>query len=232
MTQRVCVALVRMMVFGSAMALAGRGGVLHFDEAWVAMSGGAEEVQRLGRLARSQNVLPILYTQRVSDLVNNDLTNFISRGIILAITDPIEAEAACRLFKLDPTSDRLDRIQAKATASSTNRTRSGAPNYNSLRALFIDDPDNPGNRKNIRGSIGMYCDIQGREAEVEIRLPEDFLRLSSTTPADIERREKAKAARLAADKARAAGLVADEDESDQPQQAHTGASALDSIDFG
>ena len=78
----------------------------------------------------------------------------------------------------------------------------------------------------------MYCDIQGREAEVEIRLPEDFLRLSSTTPADIERREKAKAARLAADKARAAGLVADEDESDQPQQAHTGASALDSIDFG
>jgi len=35
-------------VFGSAMALAGRGGVIHLDEAWVFLGAGKAEVERLG----------------------------------------------------------------------------------------------------------------------------------------------------------------------------------------
>ena len=57
--QRIALALVRMMVFGSAMALAGRGGgCVILDEAWVFLGAGRSEVERLGRLSRSQQVLP------------------------------------------------------------------------------------------------------------------------------------------------------------------------------
>lgn len=79
------------MVFGSAMALTGRGGVIHLDEAWVFLGAGKAEVERLGRLARSQGVLPILYTQRVSDALKAELTGYISRSFILPIEDRIEA---------------------------------------------------------------------------------------------------------------------------------------------
>lgn len=204
--QRVAVALVRMMVYGSAMALTGRRGVLHLDEAWVALTGGAAEVERLGRLARSQEVFPILYTQRVSDAVNAGLSGYISRGLIMAIADPEEARAACELFKLEADGYRMTRITDKATKDGGDTNVMGAPNWNSLRALRVPDPDNPGDFKTLRGAVGIYVDLAGRAVPVTINLPPDFLEMSSTNTADLRRKAERKAAqqRMAATEAEAA----------------------------
>lgn len=181
--QRVCLALVRMMVFGSAMALTGRGGVIHLDEAWVFLGAGKAEVERLGRLARSQGVLPVLYTQRVSDALKAELTGYISRGFILPIEDRDESEAACRLFNLEPTPQRLSRIRAKAIVG---EGESQAPNRNSMRALR-----DPNTNRVIRGAIGIYADLTGRAVPVEVVLPPTFLTMASTNPEDIRRRQEA-----------------------------------------
>lgn len=186
--QRVCLALVRMMVFGSAMALTGRGGVIHLDEAWVFLGAGKAEVERLGRLARSQGVLPVLYTQRVSDALKADLTGYISRGFILPIEDKAESEAACRLFNLEPTPERLGRIRAKAIVG---EGESQAPNRNSMRALR-----DPRTNRVIRGAIGIYADLTGRAVPVEVVLPPLFLQMASTNPDDIRRRQEAMTATL------------------------------------
>lgn len=179
--QRVCLALVRMMVFGSAMALTGRGGSIHLDEAWVFLGAGKAEVERLGRLARSQGVQPELYTQRVSDALKAELAGYISRGLILPIEDAKEARAACELFKLEPTPERMSRITAKATVGDGE---SVAPNWNSMKALR-----DPRTGKVIRGSIAIYADLSGRAVPIQIVLPPSFLRMSSTTPEDVRRRQ-------------------------------------------
>ncbi|WP_114906762.1 ATP-binding protein [Ornithinimicrobium murale] len=180
LNQRLAVALVRMMVFGSAMAMTGRNGVLHFDEAWVAMAGGATEVERLGRLARSQTVLPVLYTQRVSDAVNNGLAGYISRGLILHIADPEEAEAACALFKLEPDLF-VPRITMGDKKGGSTADIDGAPEWSSLKPLKE-------NGKVVRGSVAIYRDLIGRAVPVTVTLPSDFLELSSTNPDDIKRK--------------------------------------------
>ncbi|MDA8317166.1 MAG: ATP-binding protein [Actinomycetota bacterium] len=188
--QRIALALVRMMVFGSAMALNKRRGVIMLDEGWVFLSAGKTEVERLGRLARSQQVLPIFLTQRVTDALNAGLAGYISRGLILPIRDEQEAIAACELFKLEPTPERIGRITANATIGATTTGEASAPNWGSMRALR-----DPVTRKILRGTIGIYCDLESRAVPVEIKIPEAFLAAASTNPEDIERREQEMAAR-------------------------------------
>jgi hypothetical protein len=183
--QRVALAIVRMMVFGSAMALASRRGVLLIDEAWVVLSAGRQEVERLGRLARSQTVYPMLFTQRVTDATEAGLAGYISRGLILPITDPDEAMAACELFKLEPTAERLKRITAKAAIGGTTAEDLGAPNWGSMRALR-----DPVTREVRRGAVGIYADLSGRAVPVEVKIPDDFLAKASTNPDDIRAREE------------------------------------------
>ena len=175
--QRIALALVRMMVFGSAMALNKRRGVIMLDEGWVFLSAGKTEVERLGRLARSQQVLPIFLTQRVTDALNAGLAGYISRGIILPLRDEREAVAACELFKLEPTPERIGRITANAAIGATTATEVGAPNWGSMRALR-----DPRTRKVLRGTVGIYCDLEDRAVPVEIRIPEEFLAAASTNP--------------------------------------------------
>lgn len=192
LSQRTALALVRMMVFGSAMALTGRGGAVMLDEAWVFLGAGRSEVERLGRLARSQQVLPMLFTQRVTDAVNAGLAGYISRGLILPIADRDEAAAACELFKLEPTGARLDRITAKATRGG-NSQQATRPNWASMRALR-----DPNTNQVLRGAVGIYADLDGRAIPIEVTLPREFLDLASTNPQDIRRRDEAIAARRAA----------------------------------
>lgn len=183
--QRIGLALVRMMVYGSAVALTHRQGVVILDEAWTVLGAGRSEVEKLGRLARSQEVLPVLLTQRVSDAENAGLAGYISRGMILPITDGDEAVAACRMFGLEPTPERLGRIQAKATVGGLTADSSGAPNWQSMRALR--DPDTG---RVLRGTVGVYADLYGRAVPVEVTIPDWFLRLGSTNPEDIARRDE------------------------------------------
>ncbi|WP_375000083.1 ATP-binding protein [Aeromicrobium sp. CTD01-1L150] len=190
-TQRVTLALVRMMVYGSAMALAGLGGgVLYLDEAWTFLSAGRADIDRLGRIARSQDVLPIFFTQKVSDALNAGLEGFISRGFILHIKDPDEARAACRVFNMEATEERMKRITSKATIGSHGGGTK--PNWDSLKALRDETGDV------VRGAVAYYCDLAGRAVPLEIALPQGFLDKSSTTPEEVRRRQQEAAARTAA----------------------------------
>lgn len=198
-TQRVAAALVRMMVFGSANAVTGRFGTVMLDEAWVFMAAGKSEIDRLGRLARSQKVLPVLLTQKVTDLVNAGLSGYISRGLILHLGDVDEARAALQLFKVEDSQERMERIPARERADADDEDGGGALNPKSLKALVSEepDPDIPGMKRRVvhRGSVAFYSDLSGRFIPVEMVLPEEFLLMASTNPLDIQRRERVLAAR-------------------------------------
>ncbi|GAA1937129.1 hypothetical protein GCM10009689_17040 [Brevibacterium antiquum] len=186
MQQRAAMALVRMMVYGSAMALTGRGGVLHLDEAWTFLQSSASEVERLGRLARSQEVLPILYSQRVKDAVDAGLSGYISRGLIMHIKDVSEARLACQLFNLEPTEERIGRITAEDHISNGGQL---IPNFNSLKALREGGEDEAG--EVIRGAVALYADLSGERAvPTEVTIPSEFFDLISTNPLDIARRNE------------------------------------------
>lgn len=184
--QRVALALVRMMVFGSAMALTGRAGVVMLDEAWVFLGSNSDDLEKLGRLARSQQVLPMLFTQRVSDAIEAKLTGYISRGIILPLSDPAEAHAACQLFGLDPTPERIARITDKATIGGGDNSHGASmaqPNWRSMRHLR-----DPNTGATLRGTVAIYADLAGRAVPVEIAIPQSFIAMASTNPDDIRRR--------------------------------------------
>ncbi len=181
--QRIAMSLIQMMVFGSANAVARRNGVVMLDEAWTFLGAGRDQIESLGRLARSQGVLPMLFTQKVTDAVNAGLTGFISRGFIMPIRDREEAVAACELFKLDPTPERIARITANDTLNASSSSITGAPNWDSMRALR-----DPRTGQVLRGTIALYYDLAGRAVPVEVALPADFLRLASTRPDDVMQR--------------------------------------------
>lgn len=179
--QRVALALVRMMVFGSAAALAGRDGTIMLDEAWVFLGADPAEIDRLARLARSWRVFVSMYTQRVTDALNAGIGGAISRGAILPIKDEDEARAACELFRIEATDEVLARITASATKGDSGGT---AWNWDSMRALRDSETGQV-----HRGAIALYCDISKRAVPTEIVLPKDFLEMSSTTKRDITARE-------------------------------------------
>jgi len=181
--QRIAMSLIQMMVFGSANAVARRNGVVMLDEAWTFLGAGRDQIESLGRLARSQGVLPMLFTQKVTDAVNAGLSGFISRGFIMPIRDQEEAVAACELFKLEPTPERIARITANDTLNASSSSITGSPNWDSMRALR-----DPNTGHVLRGTIALYYDLAGRAVPVEVALPAEFLRLASTRPDDVLQR--------------------------------------------
>lgn len=174
--QRAALNLIRQVTLGAMNAMSGRDGVLHLDEAWIFMKGGASEMDEIGRIARSTQVLPILYSQTVTDALKANLSGYISRQIILPITDPEEAVAALELSRLEATPERIKAITAGAL-------HGAAPNMESHRALR-----DPVTGKVTRGTIGIYCDLADRAIPVEILIPDWFLKKASTNADDIARR--------------------------------------------
>lgn len=182
-SQRVSLSLVRMMLFGSATALTGRDGVIMQDEAWTILNADPKEVERLGRLARSQRVLPILFSQDISGAVRAGLQGFISRGFVGPIGDPVEARAALDLFGIEATDERMARVTAPGTTDSYGTDEYAAPNWNSMKALR-----DPRTRETLRGSVWLYSDLAGRVIPVECTIPASFLALASTNAADMDAR--------------------------------------------
>lgn len=172
--QRVSMAALRLLVLSSGYALANRGGVVFFDEAWILMTGNGarSELDRLGRLARSWNFLPVLLTQRVQDAVRAELTGFFSRIIGLALPRE-EAAAACELMRIQPAEWRVSRWAAPA----------GDPD--GFRAY------RDGAGRVVRGSRCYLMDLRGRVGVVEIDLPGEMLKLFSTNFKDREERRLA-----------------------------------------
>lgn len=176
-TMRQSVNLLRMLVRGSMIALTGRGGVIHMDEAWVLERAAPDELNDIGRLARSQKVLPILYTQTPQGPLNLGLAGYISRGFLGHMSDAEQASAGLRLFRAD-TEAALTRVTAPEHLAGGQGL-----NWNSLKALR-----DPATKAVMRGAVFYYADLKERFAPVEVRLPADFLRLASTNPDDVAQR--------------------------------------------
>jgi len=154
-------------------------------------------MDRLGRLARSLEVFPLLLTQKVSDALDAALAGYISRGLIMHISDPVEAAAAFKLFKLSATPERMARVTAKPkmggeTSEDDTPPSAGAAafDWRSLKALVDSE------RRVHRGSVGYHIDLAGRCVPVEIVIPEWFIKVASTNGLDIRARQEA--ARMAA----------------------------------
>lgn len=179
-SRRINVTLVRQMVLGSAAALNGRNGVVMFDEAWTFLGSGNSELERLGRVARSQTVTVVMATQRVSDATTTGLDDYIAGGWILSLKEK-EAVAACRMLDLEPDTARINRITSEPTIGGTGGNLQ--PNYSSFKALR--DPDTG---RVVRGSVAIYADLHNRAVPTEIVIPPDVLRLASTNSRDIAAR--------------------------------------------
>ncbi|MFE6966753.1 hypothetical protein ACFVAJ_16715 [Agromyces sp. NPDC057679] len=181
--QRLAVATLKMMFTGAGLALTGRDGVLHMDEAWVVTGTTPEEAERAGRLARSQRFLPILYSQDITGAVNAKLMNHVSRMAIGPLDDVNQARAALQIARLEETPERLNRITAKKTIGTTGDEV--APNWGSLRPLT-----DPATRQNLRGTVFIYSDLAGRAVPTEVKLPPQFLKIASTNRLDVNLRNQ------------------------------------------
>jgi hypothetical protein len=170
-TQRLAVAAVRLVTRSSLEILASRkGGVLVVDEAWMFLQSteGLAALQSIGRMGRSQNILPIFATQRVDDLLREgvDMEGYLSRVFALQLADEREARAALRLCRLEPTEGRINWLrQAGPRRGEGGRTG--------------------------RAAMGLHRDLQGRHAAVMFGpVPEDVRLAISTNPEDRRVRDE------------------------------------------
>lgn len=185
-TQRLAIAAVRLVTRASMEILANAsGGVIVVDEAWMYLqsSEGLAAVQSFGRLGRSKNILPIFATQRIDDLLKAgvDMEGYLSRVLVLKLSEEREAAAALKLCGLEATPGRIDWLRKAG-------------------ARYDDD----GNL--LRGAMGLHRDLQNRHSAVLIGPVPETARLAfSTNPEDRRRRASMKAVQNAAELA--AGLA-------------------------
>jgi len=110
--ERISLAAVRLVTRASMEILVGSGGgVMVVDEAWTFLSSseGLAALQQIGREGRSLNLLPIFATQRVDDLLRDgvDMEGYMSRVMVMKLTDDREARAALKLCGLEQTEERV-----------------------------------------------------------------------------------------------------------------------------
>lgn len=193
--ERVDSTFVRMVVLAATMSLSGdNGGWIAMDEAWMFLQSDPREIERLGRLARQQNILPLLFTQRAKEIVDAQLSGFISRVFVGPMpiadsSDPAAVEdvrAACRLARVDP-DQYVDRI-TQSKFSETNELE-GSEAVQNVKSMYpLKDAD--GNV--TRGTLWLTSDMKGRVGMVEALLTKDFLFRASTNPNDVRKRRELK----------------------------------------
>ena len=84
-----------------------RHAVVCIDEAWALLEHAPEVVERLSRLGRSQNVTPILASQRIGDV--DALDGLVGTCLVFGLDSDAEAAAALRLLRQDPDDEPLRR---------------------------------------------------------------------------------------------------------------------------
>jgi hypothetical protein len=172
-SERITLAITRLVTRVSLEALAAtRGGAMFVDEAWTFLSSteGLATLQRLGRLGRSQNLLPVFITQRVADIVKEgvDMEGYLSRVFVMKLNDPREASAALRLCGLDDTQARIDWLRD----AGPRRGRDGM---------------------NARPALALHRDLHGRHSAVLLGpVPPEAATAFTTNPEDRRRREAAR----------------------------------------
>lgn len=176
--ERLAIAAVQLVTRAASELLANsRGGMLVVDEAWMFLKSqeGMAALNALGRLGRSQNILPVLITQRVKDFVSAgvDMEEYISRVFAMALSDKREAEAALELCGLEITEERIEFLREAGPEAPTENA--------------------PG-----RPALALHRDLHNRHAAVLVGPWPNSLRLQlSTNPVEREQREAWRAAQSA-----------------------------------
>lgn len=184
MSQRAALAAMQHVVRVSLEMMAGRtGGVLIVDEAWTFLeqASARDALEGLGRKGRSLNVLPILASQKVADLLKYDMSSLLSRVLCLSMRDPEEAEAALKLAGLEPNVGRVQFLQD----CGPRRLENGQ----------------------TRIPMAVHRDLQNRHGVIVLGpIPKRAIEAFSTNPEDRARREAAIAAAEAASAQAVEGL--------------------------
>lgn len=182
--QRVAMALVRMMVFGSMMALAYREGKVHLDESWIFLMGGSGELSMASRTARSMEVTFDLYSQTLTDVVAAGLKQYVSRAYLFGM-DKEEAKAAFDVFGIEHDEHLLNRMSARAQKDVgvvddfDNYVKQ--PNYESFRPLFREERKRGVvKRELVRGPLAVVTDLAGKMAVTEVTIPKAVMALIDT----------------------------------------------------
>jgi hypothetical protein len=130
-------------------------------------SEGLAALQSLGRMGRSQNILPVFATQRVDDLLRDgaDMEGYLSRVFALQLADEREARAALKLVGLEATDGRIEWLRRAGPRRRENGDRG-------------------------RPAMGIHRDLAGRHAAVMFGpIPENIRLAISTNPEDRKIRE-------------------------------------------
>lgn len=165
--ERVSLAALRIVTRATLEILArSGGGVMMLDEAWTFLSSseGMAALQALGREGRSQNILPVFATQRVADLLDNDLEGYLSRVFVMKLMEDREAAAALTLCGLQPSPERI----AWLKSCGPKPPEEGGPG---------------------QPATALHRDLKNRHSAVLVTpVPEDARMAWSTNPEDRRRR--------------------------------------------
>ena len=141
----------------------GPGGVLIVDEAFHVLSGGGARsiLDRIRRTGPNHAILPIMATQTPAALIDEPPAPglWMGRGLALAMTDPLQTDAALSLCRMEPTDDRSSFL------------RDAGPLFD--RRSHMQD----------RGALGLYRDLDGGVSALLVGpLPEHIRRQYCTDP--------------------------------------------------
>lgn len=190
-SERISLAALRIVTRATLEILArSGGGVMMLDEAWTFLSSseGLAALQTLGREGRSQNILPVFATQRVADLLDNDLEGYLSRVFVMKLMEEREAAAALKLCGLGATQERISWLKTCGPKPASG-----------------DTPFSP--------AVAIHRDLDNRHAAVVVApVPPDAAEAWSTNPEDrrLRAEKQALAAALSEEGAGWARDIADE----------------------
>lgn len=160
---------------GGMQAMRGEGGVIIVDEAhrWLSNSETLNQLQRLGREGRSQQLFTILATQRLGDVDTSTLLSYSPRVTVMRVEEEEEGARSLELLGLDPTPERIRWLREE-----TKAVRGTA--------------EEPG-----RAPLALHRDLQGRHAAFMAGpYPEDLMKQFSTNPLDRAQRRKEEHSRM------------------------------------
>ena len=170
-SERIAIATVNLVTKAALeILIANKGGVLILDEAWTFLQQpeSMATLERISREGRSLNIVPVFLTQRIKDVINENLEGFLSRVLVLKLMDEEEAREALRICGLEATKERMALLREAG-------------------------PKPPKGDQPAVWAQGMFRDLQLRHAWVALGpTPEAAMKAWSTNPEDKKRAEEAR----------------------------------------
>lgn len=147
----------------------GTGSFLIIDEAWIMLASkylAAAYLESLARLGRSLDVTVVLATQRVSDVLDAGLEEYLSRVLLMQLTSSEEQRRGLELLGLDP--ENMD-YRAMMRDSGSQR--------------YVDQS---GQERRVP-PVAWMRDLKGRVGVIRCEFPDNLVDMYSTNPEDRRR---------------------------------------------